>query len=485
MCRARQGPRRGGHQRCRPAGGFRGARPPLRQRRNRRRLLHGGGGARGVELRAIARADDHETLTPILTETGRTTRWPGGGATRNKDELAFDLSARNVAALESILAASAAWSVTTSIAPTAGHPDLDADLRRGLRRGDPRARAAIVRGFPVTEHSIDEIERIYWAVLPLRPLVSNNSFGHRMVRVQEEMLPGGVQPARGTKSRAELAMHNDSADVFALLWVHQAARGQEQFTSGPAAHNVILAEPPRTAPDPVPRLPASPPQRATRRPARRDPYDVPIFSNARSVCINFTYSSILPALHELGRELTPEEEEAIDFLRELLVRQQLDVRFEPGEAVYRQQLRACAIRDPTTSTATDPQRAGWCSAPGWRSRSRTAASRRPRVLPHGERRRPSRLRPGTGPRGTHRAATTTPTCPTSSPTCSRPHRPSRRSTETVATAANGSPLRRVDRSGLRRPAGRSPRDIEPFRARLEGDAERTGAEIGRATATSA
>ena len=50
------------------------------------------------------------------------------------------------------------------------------------------------------------------------------------------------------------------------------------------------------------------------------------------VCINFGYSSIIPALQEIGRELTAEETEAIDLLRDVLLRQQLDVRLDAGEA---------------------------------------------------------------------------------------------------------------------------------------------------------
>ena len=130
-----------------------------------------------------------------------------------------------------------------------------------------------------------------------------------MVRVQQEVLPGGVQPARGTKSAAELAMHTDSADILSLLWVHQAASGgASQFSSGPAAHNTIL----ETRPDILPILyKGFPHHRRSEQPDDQPdvtPYDVPIFSNVDGrVCINFTYSSILPALHVLGRTLTDEE----------------------------------------------------------------------------------------------------------------------------------------------------------------------------------
>jgi hypothetical protein len=254
-----------------------------------------------------------------------------------------------VAALESLLARSAGRDRDDLTLEDARHPDLDEDLRRGVYEQLMFGRGlVVVRGFPCDEHDVGELERIYWLVCcHVGYLVSNNSFGHRMVRVQEEVLSNGVQPARGTKSRAELAMHNDAADVLSLLCVHQALQGGEsQFASGPAAHNTVLA----TRPDLLPILYRGfPHHRRSEQPDDQPdvtPYDVPIFStNARGeVCINFTYSSILPALHALGRKLTTEEEEAIDFLRKVLIRQQVEVRLERGEAAMANNFAMCHSR---------------------------------------------------------------------------------------------------------------------------------------------
>ena len=198
-----------------------------------------------------------------------------------------------------------------------------------------------------------------------------------MVRVQQEVLPGGVQPARGTKSAAELAMHNDAADIFSLLWIHQAEQGGEsQFSSGPAAHNTILA----TRPDILPILYRGfPHHRRSEQPDDQPdvtPYDVPIFSNVDGrICINFTYSSILPALHELGREMTPEEDGGDR---------------DPPHACWCASRSSCACsratrrwptttpcatRAPTSSTAPTPSAGGWCCGRGRRCRSRTVGSR--------------------------------------------------------------------------------------------------------------
>jgi len=294
-----------------------------------------------------------DTLTPIRAEAiDGPTAWTGADIT-SKDQISFDLTPKHVAALESLLARTRHRYRDELTLDDARHPDLDDDLRRGVYDELMFGRGlVVVRGFPCGDHDLDDLERIYWlACSHLGYLVSNNSFGHRMVRVQEELLPNGVQPARGTKSRAELAMHNDAADILSLLCVSQAETGGEsQFASGPAAHNTILA----TRPDVLPVLYRGfPHHRRSEQPDDQPdvtPYDVPIFStNARGeVCINFTYSSIAPALHVLGRVLTPEEEDALDVLRKVLVRQQVEIRLERGEAAMANNFAMCHSRSDFT-----------------------------------------------------------------------------------------------------------------------------------------
>src|SRR6476659_798907 len=132
--------------------------------------------------------------TPIYTETvGGQMAWTGDDF-GSKEDFAFDLSARNVAALESILLATAGKDRDEITPQDARHPDLDDDLRRLYEDLMFGKGLACVGGFPVDKHSVEDLERIYWAFCThLGYLVSNNSFGHRMVRVQEEILPHGVQ----------------------------------------------------------------------------------------------------------------------------------------------------------------------------------------------------------------------------------------------------------------------------------------------------
>jgi hypothetical protein len=274
------------------------------------------------------------------------------------DDLVYRLSPATVAGLEEILVRVRDMPRDAIAREHVGHPDVDGPAREVYDELISGRGLCVVRGFPVAEHTVDENERLFWCWLShFGRLVSNNSFGHRMVRVQQEVMPGGVQPARGTKSAAELAMHNDAADLFSLLWIHQAEQGGEsQFSSGPAAHNTVLA----TRPDILPILYRGFPHH--RRSEQRDdqpdvtPYDVPIFSNVDGrICINFTYSSILPALHELGREFTPDEEEAIEVLRRVLVQQQVELRMQPGDASMANNFAMCHSRSDFVDGA-DPER---------------------------------------------------------------------------------------------------------------------------------
>ena len=209
-------------------------------------------------------------------------------------------------------------------------------------------------------------EYLYWAWLShFGTLLSNNSFGHRMVRVQQEVLPGGVQPARGTKSAASWRCTTTPATCSLCCGSTRPSR---------AARASTRAARPRTTTrscraDILPILYRGfPHHRRSEQPDDQPdvtPYDVPIFSNVDGrICINFTYSSILPALHELGRELTPEETEALEILREVLVRQQLELRMQPGDAAMANNYGMCHSRLTSSTVPTRPAGACCCARDG-------------------------------------------------------------------------------------------------------------------------
>ena len=297
-------------------------------------------------------------MTPIHHERiNHPCAWLGSDF-RSKDDLAFDLTRKHAAALEDLLVRLKDVPMEQIVLTQCVHPALDQDLACILDELVDGRGLVLVRGFPVQDHSIEEIEKMYWVFTRhLGPHLSQNSFGLKMVRVQQELLPGGVQPARGTKSANELAMHCDSGDIFALLYVQQADQGGEsQFSSGPAAHNAILESRPDLLPVlyrgfPYHRRSEQPPHQA-----RITPYKVPVFANVNGrISINFTYSSILPAMHELGRAFSQEESEALDTLRQALVEQQLELRAATGEMSIANNFAMCHSRSSYVD-GPDPKR---------------------------------------------------------------------------------------------------------------------------------
>jgi hypothetical protein len=286
-------------------------------------------------------------MTPIYMQNiAGPMAWVGSDF-KSKEDIVFELGAPQIAAFEEILSRVKDMPRDEITRRHAAHPALDQELTQVYREVIHGRGLVIVRGFPIAGRTIDEVEKIYWAFcLHMGNLLSNNAFGHRMVRVQEERLPNGEQSVRGTKSRAELAMHNDSCDIFMLMCVQQAAKGGEsQFSSGPAAHNTILAQ----RPDLLPILYRGFPQhrRSEQQPGQADvtPYEVPVFANVNGqISINFTYSSIVPALHALGRKLTSQEEEALEIMRRVLLAQQLELRMAPGEVSVANNYALCHAR---------------------------------------------------------------------------------------------------------------------------------------------
>jgi alpha-ketoglutarate-dependent taurine dioxygenase len=265
----------------------------------------------------------------------------------SKEDLVFNLSDRNVAALMEILERTRSLDRDEITLQEASHPALDRDLRRVYEDVTHGRGLTIVRGFPV-DHPLEDVERMYWAfACHFGSILSTNALGNKMIVVRQEVLADGTQSARGTKSASELAMHNDSSDIFMLLCVHAAQSGGEsQFSSGPAAHATIS----ETHPSVLPVLYRGFPHH--RRGEQYDhqpavtPYDIPVFSHNHrgEVAINFTYSSIVPAYAALGRMFTEEEESAIDVLRQVLDDQQIEFGLRPGEVSVANNYAMCHSR---------------------------------------------------------------------------------------------------------------------------------------------
>lgn len=275
--------------------------------------------------------------TPILREKiDHEIAWIGSDI-RSKDEIAFDLTPRHVAALEEVLERVADIPRDEIRIEHSRHPALDGDFAGILEEIMNGRGLVLVRGMPVENHTVEELEKMYWAFgTHFGTAASQNSFGMLMTRVQEERMPDGSVSTRGTKSRHELAIHNDEADIFGLMCVHPARKGgNTQISSVSSIHNAIL----ETRPDVLPILYHGFPhhRRGEQPPDQPDvtPYNVPVFCNVDGVISgNIVYGSIMAALYVLGRMPTDEETEALDLVMEWASRLQYDHSWEAGEILF-------------------------------------------------------------------------------------------------------------------------------------------------------
>jgi len=263
------------------------------------------------------------------------------GSDLRKEDIAYALSAAQVGALKDILLRVRSIPRDEITFEHSRHPALDDALAKIFDELMDGRGVVCIQGIPTLDHSIDEVEKMYRAIgTHFGTALSQNSLGMRMTRVQEERLPDGSSPARGTKSRFDLAMHCDSCDVLGLMCVRPAKQGgSTQFTSVLAVHNDLLEK----RPDVLPILYRGfPHHRRGEQPdgfADVTPYDIPIFCNVDGYISSYiAFGSIYAGCHAAGRPITDEEQEALDVLQEAMNRLQFDMPWEAGDACFNNNL---------------------------------------------------------------------------------------------------------------------------------------------------
>lgn len=261
------------------------------------------------------------------------------GTELSKEEITFDLSARQVAALDDILAGieDAGVSMREIGLEHARHPALDGPLETVFEEIQHGRGIVIVRGFPVTRYSVEQIGKMYWALgAHFGRGVSQSALGDLLGQVRDETPPGQAESARGYLSRRELSLHTDLGQIVGLLCVRQSrAGGFSQYASGLAIHNELLAR----RRDLMPlyyrgfryhrrgEQPADHPEIT--------PYNVPVFSNVDdNVSVFYVREIAAVAMRDLGIEYTAQELDALDTFRETARRLQFETRLEPGEATF-------------------------------------------------------------------------------------------------------------------------------------------------------
>ena len=200
-------------------------------------------------------------MTPIFREhIGDPMAWCGGDF--SKDDISFDLSRRQVAALQDVLLRlrKAGLLLGETHAEHCRHPALDDDLERVFDEIQEGRGIVIVRGLPVDGHSVEDISTMFWALgAHFGRGVSQSALGDLLGQVRDETPPGQPESARGYLSRRELSLHVDLAQIVGLMCVRQAFQGgYSQYASGLAVHNEILTARPDLMPGTLSRLSVPP-----------------------------------------------------------------------------------------------------------------------------------------------------------------------------------------------------------------------------------
>jgi hypothetical protein len=190
---------------------------------------------------------------------------------------------------------------------------------------------AVVHGVPVDDYNESALKLLYWGLGAYTgQVISQNSKGQLLAEVSDRGNAYGDRNTRGFSTNAELSPHVDTSDMTALLCVRTAKHGGDsRVVSSSAAYNVILAEHPEYLPvlfrgfknDLRGEGPTGKIYELTH--AR-----IPVYNNfaGRTSC-SFNYRMIENAAQKLGVPLTGLERAALDFLREVTLRDEMGVRF--------------------------------------------------------------------------------------------------------------------------------------------------------------
>jgi hypothetical protein len=196
---------------------------------------------------------------------------------------------------------------------------------------------ALLRGIPVQRFDDDMLRALYWgfAVHAATP-ISQNSKGQLMAEVSDRGNDYGYVNTRGFSTNAELYPHVDTSDMTTLLCVRQARRGGvSKVISSTSVYNAVLAEHPEYLEvlyrgfynDLRGEGPTGDINELTEE-------RVPVFSyHEGRVSCSFNYRMIEGASNKSGVPLERLERAALDFVREVSLREALTHSFtmQPGD----------------------------------------------------------------------------------------------------------------------------------------------------------
>lgn len=252
------------------------------------------------------------------------------------DDVSFVLGASHVAALDTALQSVRAAGLTIDTVERYNfdlsviEDDLAA-IEHEILHGSG---IVVLRGFPVEDYSLEDIEIMYWGLCSYLGVgESQSTLGDRVGRVED--VSGKDRKQRAYRNSVELLMHTDLTDIIAMLSVRKAPKGGlSTYVSVATLHNEVLA----TKPDYLKPLyrgfryhrfgaegPGEDPV---------TPHNVPVLSEKEGVVsARYVPDYIYMAYDELGEPLPDDELAAITYFNALAIDPELrfDVMLEPGD----------------------------------------------------------------------------------------------------------------------------------------------------------
>ncbi len=179
--------------------------------------------------------------SPCLEHIDHQCAWRGADLSR--DAIAFELRPHHVQALEEALAAVRAEGLGIDAVGREQFPlPALADDLAALEEEVLTGRGLVlIRGFPVEERPIEDVELLYWGLgTYFGRAVSQSVMGDRIGHVVD--VSGKDPNERAYRNSLEVPLHTDSADVVGMLSLRAArSGGLSTYTSAVAVHNAILA----------------------------------------------------------------------------------------------------------------------------------------------------------------------------------------------------------------------------------------------------
>ena len=195
----------------------------------------------------------------------------------------------------------------------------------------------LLRGIPVEQYTNAELRVLYWGFgVYAGNVISQNSKGQLLAEVRDHGNAYGDRNTRGFSTNAELLPHVDTSDMTTLLCVRQAkSGGVSRVISSTATYNAVLAERPEFLEvlyrgfynDLRGEGPTQKIDELTHNP-------IPVYSyHAGRVSCSYNQRMIDNAAVKRGQPLSDHERAALDFLREVTLREELQYRFKmvPGD----------------------------------------------------------------------------------------------------------------------------------------------------------